>query len=67
MCEHDWRMVMIAGCQIVYDGITYKYIRSIELEYDRHLHKVRMFLVLQDMRANSVVRVNPEKSDRYSL
>lgn len=61
MTEHDWRMVMIAGCQICYDGITYKYIRSIEIEYDRHLHKERIYLVLQDMRANSVTRVSPEK------
>ena len=55
MSEADAKSLMIAGCQIVYDGITYRRIQSVQLTYIRRDHKMVMLLVLEDMRANAVV------------
>lgn len=55
MSEAEAKNLMIAGCQIVYDGITYKWIRSVQIVYNRRDHKLELYLMLEDMRANAVV------------
>ena len=55
MTEAEAKNLMIAGCQIIYDGIAYKWIRSVQLVYNRKNHTMDLWLMLEDMRANAVV------------
>ena len=55
MSEADAKSLMIAGCEIIYDGITYKRIQSVQLTYNRRYHQLSLLLVLEDMRANCLV------------
>ena len=57
MTEADARQGMLAGCEVVYNGVTYRCIKELVISYDRKKHKFVLFLLLEEMYVNRWVRV----------
>ena len=54
MTEEQAKSLMVAGCQMIYEGITYSHVESVRIRYNRKEHRYEIDLVLKDLRANSV-------------
>ena len=61
MTLEEAKQWIVAGCQIVYNGITYLRAVALEFRYDRNKHDFVLFLILLDRNQNSVIRVPAEK------
>ncbi|MBQ8356218.1 MAG: hypothetical protein IJX39_00255 [Clostridia bacterium] len=61
MSEADAKQLMLTECQMVYDGIVYLRIDSLEIRYDRTKRTFVLYLLLLDRNRNSVTRAPAEK------
>ena len=67
MSEAEAKSLMVAGNQIIYAGITYRRIRSVQLTWNRDSHMMEMRLVLEDVCANALVVAPPNRCEPISL
>ena len=67
MSEAEAKSLMVAGNQIIFAGITFRRIRSVQLTWNRDSHKMEKWLVLEDMRANALVVAPPDRCEPIPL
>ena len=61
MTEAEAKNLMMCDCQMVCQGIVYRRIAYIKIRWDLTAHKFKLYLALEDMRANSIT---VEEADR---
>ena len=61
MTIQDAQNVILAGCNVVYNGITYLRADALELWYDRKEKRFQMALILMDRNLNSVTRAPADR------
>lgn len=56
MTVKDAQDVILAACNVVYNGVTYLRADGLELYYDRRAKRFHLALILMDRNLNSVTR-----------
>ena len=61
MTIQDAQNVILAGCNVVYNGVTFLRAEAVELFYDRKEKAFKMSLIRLDRNLNSITRAPAER------